>query len=220
MIGKACLRFTKNKVMKTLYRKLFPSWIEELKRNLSDCNTILDLGCGYNSPIQHCKVPFSVGVELFEPYLQESKKKGIHNKYIKADIRKVEFKPKSFDAVFCSEVLEHLTKEEGYELVKKMEKWARKKIIIKTPNGYLWQDGYDSNPLQEHKSGWGVEEFQKLGFNIYSISGWKQLKGYKGSIKYKPQLLWYLISELTQKVVYWYPKFAFQLFAIKQINKK
>jgi len=101
-----------------------------------------------------------------------------------------------------------------------MEKWARKKIIIKTLNGYLWQDGYDSNPLQEHKSGWGVEEFQKLGFNIYGISGWKQLRGYKASIKYKPQLLWYLISELTQKVVYWYPKFAFQLFAIKQINKK
>jgi len=33
--------------------------------------------------------------------------------------RKIEFKPKSFDAIFCGEVLEHLTKEEGYELIKK-----------------------------------------------------------------------------------------------------
>jgi hypothetical protein len=43
-----------------------------------------------------------------------------------------------------------------------MEKWAIKKIIIKTPNEYLWQDGYDNNPMQEHKSGWSVEELQKL----------------------------------------------------------
>ncbi len=90
------------------YKKFFPTWIEKLKRKLSDCKTVLDLGCGYNSPIQYCKVSFSVGVELFEPYLQESKKRGIHNQYIKADIRKVEFGSKSFDAVLCLEILEHL----------------------------------------------------------------------------------------------------------------
>lgn len=200
------------------YRKIFPSWIEELKRKLSDCNTVLDLGCGYNSPIQHCKVPFSVGVELFEPYLQESKKKGIHNQYVKADIRKVEFEPKSFDAILCSEVFEHLTKEDGHELIKKMEKWTMKKIIITTPNEYLWQNGYDSNPLQEHKSGWSVEELERLGFEVFGMNGWKKLRGYKGSVKYKPTLLWNPIANLTQKITYRHPKFAFQLFAIKKIN--
>lgn len=206
--------------VKYIYKKLFLSWIEHLKRELSDCNTVLDLGCGYNSSIQHCKVPFSVGVELFEPYLQESKKKGIHNQYIKADIRKVEFKPKSFDAILCSDVLEHLTKEEGYELIIKMEKWSRKKIIIITPNGYLWQDDYDSNPLQEHKSGWSVEELERLGLNVFGMNGWKKLRGYRGSVKYKPTLLWSIIANLTQKISYRYPKFAFQLFAVKQTSDK
>jgi len=78
---------------------------------------------------------------------KESKKKQIHNEYILADLRKLEFKPKSFDAILCLEVIEHLTKEEGHDLIKKMEKWARKKIIITTPNGY------DCNPFQTHKSG-------------------------------------------------------------------
>ena len=204
---------------KPLYTKLFSSWIEDLKRELSDCNTVLDLGCGYNSPIQYCSVPFSVGVEKFESYFEESKSKKIHNQYIKADILKIEFKPKSFDAILCSEVIEHLTKEEGCKLIKKMEKWARKKIIITTPNGYLWQNGYDNNPLQEHKSGWSVKELERLGFKVFGMRGWKNLRGYKGSIKYKPSLFWTIVSDITQKITYYFPNLAFQLFAVKKIKK-
>jgi len=173
------------RIFKLLYRKIFPGLVEYLRKELSDCTTALDLGCGCNSPIQYCNVLFSIGVELFDAYLEESKKKSIHNQYIKADITKIEFKPKSFDAILCLEVLEHLTKEEGYELIKRMKKWAKKKIIITTPNGYLWQDDYDKNPLQEHRSGWSVKELEKLGFKVYGINGWKKLRGYRGSVKYE-----------------------------------
>jgi SAM-dependent methyltransferase len=204
-------------LLRSIYQRIFPTWTNCLKKELSDCDTVLDLGCGYDSPIQHCKVTFSVGVELFEPYLQESKRKAIHNQYIKADIRKIEFKPKSFDAAIAVELLEHLTKEEGYMLINKMEKWAKKKVVITTPNGYLWQDGYDNNPLQEHKSGWSVKELRKLGFKVSGISGWKKLRRYKGDIKYAPHFLWDRLSDLSQKITYYYPKLAFQLFAIKQI---
>ncbi len=62
------------------------------------------------------------------------------------------------DAVICIDVLEHLTKKEGLEFIKKMEKWAKKKIIIFT-NGYVPQD-VDKNPLQIHKSGWSYNEFK------------------------------------------------------------
>ena len=205
-----------------IYRKFFPSWAYYwtycLKRELSDCNTVLDLGYGPHSLIQQWNVHFSVGVELFEPYLEESKKKGLHNQYIKADITKIEFKPKSFDAVVAIEVLEHLTKEEGYELLKKMERWGKKKIIITTPNGYLYQDAYDNNPLQKHRSSWSAEELKKLGFEVVGINGWKKLRGYKAQIKYKPTLLWSVISDITQKITYYYPKFAFQILAVKQIR--
>lgn len=84
------------KILKLVYRKFFPNLIEYLKRELSNCDTILDLGCGKNSPLQYCSAPFSVGVEKFRPYLEESKRKKIHNQYIEADVTKIEFKPKSF----------------------------------------------------------------------------------------------------------------------------
>lgn len=206
------------KILSPVYKRLFPGWVRQLRKELADCNTVLDLGCGFNSPLQHCNIPFTVGVELFAPYLEESKKKAIHNQYIKADIREIEFEPKSFDAVFASEVLEHLTKQEGYQLLKKVEGWARKKVIITTPNLYLWQNGYDDNPFQEHKSGWSSVELKSLGFKVYGMNGWKRLKGYKASIKYKPAFLWARISDLTQKVTYFYPRLAFQLFAVKQTS--
>jgi len=207
-------------IFEPVYDKLFPKWTKYLKKEILKSDTVLDLGCGYNSPIQYCNQKYSVGVEKFESYLQESKKKGIHNKYVKADITKIEFKPKSFDAVLCSEVLEHLTKEEGTELIKKMENWARKKIIITVPNGFLLQDTFDNNDLQKNKCGWNAEELRKLGFKVHGIHGWKKLKGPKGAVKYKPSFLWTIFSNITQKVTYYYPSQAFQLFAVKQIHLK
>jgi len=205
--------------LEKIYKKIFPGEREYLKKELSDCDSVLDLGCGDNSLIQYYNIPFSVGVEIFEPYLQKSKKRSIHNQYIKLDIRKIEFKPKSFNVVLCGEVLEHLTKEDGYRLIKKMKKWAKNKIVITTPNGYLWQDGYDGNLLQEHRSGWSVKELEKLGFKIHGMNGWKKLRGYKGAVKYKPGFLWRRFSDLTQKITYHYPKLAFQLIAVKKISE-
>jgi SAM-dependent methyltransferase len=205
------------KILKSIYRKFFCNYfILQLQKELSDCKSVLDLGCGPNSPLQYCNVTLKVGVDWFEPYLEESKKKKIHNQYIKADITEIEFQPQSFDAVVALDVLEHLEKEKGYELLKKMEKWARKKIIIFTPNGYISNDCIDNNPLQEHKSGWEFDDFKNLGFKIYGMNGWKKLRGPRTFIKYKPRILWTIISDITQSIVYYYPKLAFHLFAVKK----
>jgi len=202
----------------SLYLTLFPDFKVILKRELTGCNKVLDLGCGYHSPISRCSIPFSVGVELFEPYLRESKRKGIHSQYIKADIAKLEFKPKSFDAVIAHEVIEHLTKQDGAELLGKMEQWAKEKVIITTPNGYLLQDTYHNNPLQEHRSGWRAQELRELGFKVRGIDGWKGLRGYSSAMKYEPAFLWRRISDLTQMITFCYTKLAFRLVAIKRIK--
>ncbi len=206
------------KLLRLLYCKLFPEWTERLKNELVLCDTVIDLGCGYNSPIQYCDIPFSVGVEIFDTYLQESKRKCIHNEYIKADVRNIKLEPKSFDAVVALDLLEHLSKDEGYALIREMVTWAKKKVIVKTPNGIVYQDDYDNNPFQEHKSGWSARDLRKLGFKVYGKRGWKILRGYRGAVKFRPTWLWGIISDLTQTVTYFYPEQARQLVAIKQIE--
>ncbi len=205
--------------MKILARKYVPNHRHRLKRVLSDCDSVLDLGCGPSSPLQYCNLKYSVGVEFYEQYLAESIRKGIHDFYISADIRKMELSQKSFDAVVLLDVLEHLSKEDGLALIAKMESWARKKIVIFTPNGFLSQEhDLDGNPMQKHISGWTVEELEKLGFSVAGANGWKTLRGEQSHVKYRPKLLFYAISQLTQMVTRYFPEYAHALFAVKELK--
>lgn len=198
--------------------RIRPNTLAFVRSELEGCETVLDLGCGYRSPLQGHRVAFSVGVEAFDPFLQLSRMTAIHSQYILADIRSVAFKPKSFDAVIASEVLEHLTKDEGRMVLARMEEWARKKVLVTTPNGYLKQKSYETNPLQEHKSGWTAGELSGLGFRVRGGAGWKRLKGERFAVRYRPAFLWERISDLTHFAVYRWPDHAYQLMAVKRLD--
>ncbi|MBU4242294.1 MAG: SAM-dependent methyltransferase, partial [Nanoarchaeota archaeon] len=124
----------------------------------------------------------------------------------------------SFDCVLASDLIEHLTKEEGNKLIKMMEKIAKKRVIIFTPNGFLPQGEFNKNPWQVHKTGWTVEEMQKKGYKIIGINGIKSLRKEFTTIKYKPRFFWTIISDLTQIWTRNHPKYAFQILCIKDIT--
>ena len=148
--------------LRPFYMRVLQNWIFVLRRELSGCNTVLDLGCGYDSPIRHCKIPFSLGVESNKFYLDETKRRHIHTQYLEADLGSVEFKPRSFDAVVAFDLLERLPKSEGHRLIKKMEKWAKKKVIITSSNGHLWQKVTLNNEMPNFESSWYVEKWEGL----------------------------------------------------------
>lgn len=200
------------------YSSIFPHPIKLFKKEILGFDKILDIGCGDNSPIQYFDIPFSVGVDLFEPYIQRSKEKGIHDHYIKADIRYTNFEPNSFDLVICMDVIEHLTKKEGLKLIKRMEIWAKKKVVIYTTNGYVSQNGYDNNILQKHRSGWTAQELRNSGYNTHGVYGWKFLRGHKSQLKYRPYIAFRILADITQKVTYRVPDHAFGLLSVKEFN--
>lgn len=204
------------KIIDRLFQRLFSSWLKYLQKDLTDCESVLDLGCGFNSFIEYCKVPYSVGVDLHEPSIEESKEKNIHTKYINADIRTIEFEPKSFDAVIALAVIEHMTKEEGLTLMNNMMKWAKKKVIITTPNGFMPHGIIKDNPLQEHLCGWNTGELRELGFKVIGTLGWKPLRGDAGVPNIKPAFLGEVISNITQYATYYFPRLSFVLYAKKE----
>jgi SAM-dependent methyltransferase len=217
----------KNKFLGTIFHTLDDC----LQRELRDCEKVLDLGCGPSSPVQYCDwVKYSVGVEAYMPYLRESKRKRIHDKYLNKKIEELRFKENEFDAVIMIEVLEHLPKRLGLEIIKKARKWARKKVVISCPNGYLPQKALDNNPLQQHLSGWKVSEMRGLGFKVRGLAGIKFLRqevqdhtmgdDMLTTIKFRPQIFWFMVASLSQMMVYYFPEWAFEIFSVRRVKSE
>lgn len=209
-----------NAFYRGIYTKIFPDYFIELRKAIGDCKSILDIGCGKSSLLKYFpKSIYSEGVEAFEPYIEESRKQGIHNKYHKMDVLQIQevFPKSSFECVYAGDVIEHLEKDDGLRLIKTMEKIASKKVIIYTPNGFLPIGERDGNKWYIHKSGWYVEEMQKLGFKVIGMSGWKVLRGDDVGIKFRPRFLWRIISDITQFYTRKYPEHAKQILCIKKL---
>jgi len=156
-----------------------------------------------------------LGVDIYPPAIEESRKKGIHTSYRQADLTAVAFEDGSFDAVMGFNILEHLSREDGLNLIETANRWAKRKVIFSLPNGFLEQDAYDGNPFQVHQSSWSARDFQDLGFRVYGMHGWKPLRGRYGKLRLKPALFWLVVSDLTQLMTYHKPELASTLFATK-----
>ena len=169
-----------------------------------------------------------MGVEAFLPYLKTAKEKNTHEEYIDKKIQELEFPENSFDAVIMIEVIEHMTREDGLEILRKAEKWARKKVIVSTPSGYFPMGKVDNNIFQRHLSGWTLGEFRKWGYHVYGVSGIKFF--YQGenqvdsllhcdsastNIRFRPRVLFYGLNAFFQIFNYYRPGYSFGLLAVK-----
>lgn len=166
------------------FKILLMAWADPLPWVIDKSGeTILDLACGQGKPMQIIKarmnVKKTVGVDLFKPYIEEAKKAHIHDQYILQDIRNVEFKPKSFDIVLASHVLEHLSRKDAWKVLKNMERIAKKQVIIATPIGEHYHPAEDGNILQIHHSAFYPKDFIEKGYNVRRY-GWNWLLGYNG----------------------------------------
>lgn len=181
------------------------------------CKTLLDVGCGENSVVQFLKsnLQKTVGVDLFAKSIEKAKIKGIHDTYIKANVLDIDkyFKPGSFDCVLSVDVIEHLEKKQALELIKKMERIAKKCLVIQTTNGYLKQGPEWGNPYQVHKCGFTANEFRKIGYNVKGMDGPKFLRGGCAKIKYKPRFLLAVLANILDPIYRYFPESSFNLLA-------
>ncbi|HTR80547.1 MAG TPA: methyltransferase domain-containing protein [Bacteroidota bacterium] len=214
-------------VLRRIDKMIFSSFIEEyydfLDRELDgQIESLLDIGCGDSSKMKRFaqRLKYSVGVDNFEPRLLQGASASVYHEYKKMNILDIgeHFPQRSFDCVMALDVIEHLKKEDGYRLLEMMERIARKKVIIFTPNGFLRQEAYDGNPFQVHLSGWDVDEMRRRGYRIVGINGIKFLRGDRTNIKWRPQPLWFRVSLLTQLLVRQRPQWAFQILCVKNLG--
>ena len=175
-----------------------PSLIGKLQAVLAGCETILDVGCGTGSPLRFLNKGHLVGVDGFAPAVERARAVCTHDEYFVGDVRNLDelFPDRRFDACVALDVIEHLPKEDGWRMLESMERLAKRRVVIFTPNGFVPQQSKDGD-LQEHLSGWTTPEFSGRGFRVFGMCGPKSLRGEYHVIKYKPRPLWALASLLA-----------------------
>ena len=185
-----------------------------LRRSLRGCNIVLDVGCGFSPVLRDIGIPFTHGLEGYRPDYERSVQLQTHHALTLGDAQHISrlFSPSSFDACVALDVIEHLNPSDGLKLIADMERIARKRVVIFTPNGFLAQHHAQSGDLQEHLSGWTAEQMRGLGYTVSGLLGPKSMRGEQHQLR-RPKPVWAVVSLLAQ--LWTKPENSAALFCVK-----
>lgn len=206
------------------------SYMKLLRDGIGEAKTILDLGCEDGrllDLLSDGKNWQVTGVDIFQKNVKEAAKRRIFVNAIRGDIvhiaKKLIKERAKFDVVFCSQVIEHIDRKKGEELLSIVDKLARKRIIMGTPRGFMEQPHafLGDNPHQVHKSGWSEDDFRKRGYKVYGVGFgpiWSE-EGLGRSYSKPSIILASIISYISAPIVYYLPFLAAGILCIKEIKK-
>lgn len=197
------------------------SYLKWLKRDLADCESILELGCGSNSPIIRIGYGHKTDtVDIFEPYIEKHNRNHDYRECHQADILEMRFPEKKYDAVVMLDVLEHLPRDivERTKLMERMEQCAKKKVIFFTPNGYVENDLVDGDEHQAHVSAWEPIDYQKRGYKVHGATGIRWVLGKASLPKYHPYSVFAIVAMCSMPVIYNRPEIGWHSYAVREIR--
>jgi hypothetical protein len=141
-----------------------------------NARTILELGVGYGDfgpilteNIEGCKL---FGIEIYKPYFEQIPQH-LYAKVFQEDMRTFDYKKfveeEHPEAVLLIDSLEHLDRQDGVTLLKKLEQLFGL-IIISVPVIDYINPEFE-NEWEEHKTQWKIEELLNLGYTIEYVNG-------------------------------------------------
>lgn len=171
---------------------------------------IVDLGCGLGARGYTIRVRLNdpsilVGLDVCKENLYRVKRHRIYDDLVLATLPFIPFREKSFDTVLCLDVIEHLNKVDGLRVMKRIERLAKKRIVITTPTLRT----VFSNP--EHISAWSARDFKKLGYKVIGLRF--RHHSYFSNLKYV--IIW--LFELIGRYI---THLASILIAYKDLNER
>lgn len=132
----------------------------------SEIKTVVDVGCGkgtYPHLLRKHNLKW-IGIEIYEPYIEEFNLREMYSEIILGDIITCELP--DADCIIFGDVLEHLPKENAKEVLTRAEA-KYKHIIVSIPINYE-QGPWKGNIHETHRSIWMEEELMEL-FKNYSF---------------------------------------------------
>jgi hypothetical protein len=163
--------------------------LSELVSGLHSVDVVLDLGPGIN-PQSFVRANLYIWCEPCPEYVEFLQK---HNNgspnvvILKATAQEVVpmMPDRSVDTILLIDVLEHLDRESGQQLLNHCIRLARKQIVVFTPMGFLPQEyeegssdswGMSGAKWQMHRSGWMPEDFDD-SWEILACADYHQKNG-------------------------------------------
>jgi len=147
---------------------------------LIECDSVLDIGAGirpmqWYTPKEHiCAEPFRPYVEILRAagyvvFMQTAQQ--FLNDVNFAGCYPVQGWAEMPDAVYLLDVLEHMHKVDGMDVIELAQKCAKKQVVIFTPKGFteqtedVWNLGGEY--WQTHRSGWLPGEFPGWAISFF-----------------------------------------------------
>jgi hypothetical protein len=102
------------------------------------------------------------GIEAFADYITDMHRYIYNNLYIGEATKLLPSLP-AYDIIFIGDVIEHLMKAQGFQLLAEALEKARRTVIVTTPRYETGQGPLCGNELERHRSLWKAKDFEKLG---------------------------------------------------------
>lgn len=105
-----------------------------------------------------------VGVEAWNDYKNPTW--DLYDEVIIGDLVQVVNRLPDFDMIIMTDVIEHLPKGVGLELLDKLKSKANKSVLVSTPGVWIEQGAAYGNEYETHRSMWTCSDFIDKGYGI------------------------------------------------------
>ena len=132
---------------------------------------VLDVGCGQGEfgflLKRDGKCGRLVGVDVWKPYVKWLKEMRIYDELVLADARYLPFQPDSFSLAVASEIIQHMEKQRGSELLFELHHLADN-IVVSTTRLQRREEPHN-NPFLRHRSSWHRHDLEQLGYTAENV---------------------------------------------------
>ena len=127
---------------------------------LIEVDTVADIGAGIR-PMNWYKPRLHLCVEPHKTYAERLQRRG-HKVIPMTAFQYLKLQQK-IEAIYLLDVIEHMEKHDGFEVIDLMTRKATKQVVVYTPRGFMEQTtddwGLDGEIWQTHRSGWTADDF-------------------------------------------------------------
>jgi hypothetical protein len=137
---------------------------------LIEVGSVMDIGAGLR-PMGWYKPVVHLCVEPHAPYASMLSEAGYAVQRMTAKQALTSRILERFDAIYLLDVIEHMTREDGEDVLWEAVVYGAKQVVVSTPNGFLEQEGdawgLGGEGWQKHRSGWVPADFPGWTISLY-----------------------------------------------------